>query len=602
MRRQATRGVNGGWAMVLAAGLAVGLLPVATAAAAVPGALAHVAAETPVYVAVPNLKALLDDVTAFNKAFGKLLPEEAQQGMAGLGFAQLLLAQPGVKADGSAAVVLYLPAEGPEAGPPDGVAILPVEDFEAFRTSPFIESQNPTFADGVLSVNMFGTVLTMRDLGDYVAAGVNAERVRAYATQDQGAAHAAMLGAAGEAAASGNDLMLVANIPLLADQIRAAGGAIDQQAAMAAAMGAGEQIAPMVQAFKMVVENFARDGQAGILGLNIGASGVALDLASQFKPDSELAGFFADAGDSASLLGSVPEMPFLVAYSADMRSAGTRQLLNNAMALAPQMGEGGDKMQGTFAALMQNTDGIGGVIGMSQAMGGAGLLANQVQFTRTTEPAAMQKAFRDLLTGLNGTAAQGVVYKTDYAAGAADVAGMKVDTYAVTTTLDENAPPAGFGAMADPAMVNQILYGVAGGPNGFVAATEGGVYTTSSKNSELLGKAIAAGKGQGRLDGAALLKSVAERLPAKRSAEAYISASNILNAVGPFAQMMGAMEKFEPVAELPPVGVAAAPGDGGVTFRLVVPGEVIAKIAELQAQAEGPAMEEGGDAPDKPKF
>lgn len=573
------------------------------AVAGAPDALTFVPSDTPIYAVIPDLGGLIGDLSAMNQALaGKLPPEAAQLGM-GLFFAQTLATQPGVETNGSAAVII-----DPEGGEvddfgdqqPSYLAILPIDDMKAFNAGPFMAGQNAKIVNGVLEAQSpEGEAFYMRDIGTHVIAGDNAEKIRGYEPGEWMGAHTKALGEAGLNTLGGGDLILVANIAMLQGQIDEAMRQAEQQANFAAMMGGGEQVTQGFAMIKNAAEAVERDGSVGLVSFNVGAEGISLDAGVSFREGTPSAGMFRADGDTSPLVGALPQTDFLAAYAFDSSSKSLRDLVNGAMQMLPMQAGNDFGMK----AVMEHATGFSGVVGTSPAaLGGAGLLARQLNYVRCENTRETIGVMRSGIEQLDGQSAAGVSYATTYEAGAAEVDGVKVDTYSVKSQMD---PSAGGGAMMmmDPAMIQNMLFGMTGGPTGYVAGVDGGFYSTVSKNSELLSGAFKASKGGDSLAGNALLGGVSARLHENRIAEAYVSADQIFNAFGPFAQMLGMIDGFEPMEAMAPVGMSLRGDGGGLMGRVVLPADVIGFIAEFAGSVEADdAMMGGDDAEPEPDF
>jgi len=593
--------------LAAATGLVAGLALSATAE--VPAVLDRVPTDAAAFVAIPSIQALLADVTAFTQAHGDSLPPEMAAGLAQVGVLNLLVSQPGMDAGGSAAVVLIPTggAPGPDGMPAmDAVGVLPITNFGAFAESPFIAGQGAQMNGGVLSVDFFGDSVFIRDLDGFAVVGNDRDLVSGFdGGKGRLAAHAKRLGTAGDRLAGSADAMVVANIEALAPQMNEAVAMAEQQAAFFAQMGGAPQLTDAVAELKAVATNFIRDAGAGLIGIDVSADGVALDLSAQFKEGSQLAGLFADSGNADPLIDNLPRMDFLIAGGVDLTHPGLRTIsegvtkLNEqlqAVAAAQGAGEsptlGFDKLAGA--------DGFSGAVGTAPALGGGGIFANSIAYYRLDDT---EDARRDLKAGVleaNGVSAAGVTYATTYAEDAQEIAGLDTDEYSVTTEIDAAGAPAGFGPLADPAMIQQMMFGFTGGPNGFIADSGNGLFMTVSKNSELLKRTIDASRGDApTLDAAEGFQKTRRHLHEDSVAQVYVAADQIANALGPFMVMMGARDQFEPAPAMPPVGLGVNTGSGSFTLRAFIPGDVIGFAAQFAPAQDEFAPER---APGQPPF
>ena len=587
--------------VVGAAGLAVSS---GVADAELPEALDRVPLETPVVAVIPDVSELLNDVNKFNQTFREALPPELQQSLAMVGFAQLVLSQPGFDPQGSAAIALYPEAEGDAAmdmedldggdglagafGGMGIVAVLPVSDFQAFRQAPI--AQGARMENGILSLDLMGqTTVYIRDLDGYIA--LSAERAQTEAF-DRSAGrmgdHEARLGWSGSGVAESNDLTIYAHIPALREGIEAQIAELDQQAQMVTVMG-GPQAAQGVQLIETMVRNFARDAEAGLLGLDLSEGGIGFDLGANFREDSELAGIFSEGGSSGSLLENLPQMEFLLAYALDNDSKTVSTLASNWFDMSEDAGQEGEAANpmnafGFDKDMMEKTDGSAAVLGTSPAMGMAGMLSNFVGYVASDDPGAFVGVMERSIDEVDGMSGGGLKFKSDWSERVElEEHGLTVDSYTIAVESDpESAPPGAMGM--DPTMAMSMMYGVTGGPNGYVKTMDTGIYYTLSKNGKLLKQATEAGADGISFASQEGIANVSKRmLPDGRVAEGYLSVNGMLDMARPFAAMAGP-EVAQLLADVPdfdPVGASIASKKGGMTARLFMPGDVIGFMADL---------------------
>lgn len=544
-----------------------------------PTALNHVPPDTAIYIAVPSVGGLLRDLSGLHRALAPKLPPEAAQIGMGLFLAQSVAMQPGVESDGSAAIILELPEGGFEGGEPQFTVILPIADLQAFAAGPFMAGQGAAIVDGVLTAGMpGGPSFFIRQIGSHAVMSNEIDKVKAFAPGAHLARHEAALGASGLSTMEGRDLVMVADIaalkPMLDEMLLQA----EMQVNFLAMMGGGEQVTQGFASFKKAVGALQRDGSVWISGLDIAADGVSIDMGASFRAETESAAMFNAAGDSGALLGVLPETKFLLAYAFDASNPAVRTVVDKAMGmLAP--GAGDDQFG--IRALMDKATGLSGVVGASPiAFGGSGLLARQINYARTDDAPATVAAIESMIKGMNDRSATGSTFATTYDKAAAEIAGVKVDTFSVKTRSDPAAATGGM-MMMDPAMISSIMYGMSGGPEGFIAPGNSGVYITSSKNSELLAGAFETGKGGASLARNDMLKRVADKLQPNRIAEGYLAADQVYNAVAPIAQMLGMLDEFEPMPAMPPMGMSLRADQGGLFARVHMPSDLLAQIADL---------------------
>lgn len=575
----------------------------APAMAGTPSALAHVPAGTPIYIAIPDMGGLLGDLSALQRSLvGKLPPEAAAIGM-GLFFAQTLTTQPGFETNGSA--VIIVDPEGGEPGPfgepqPAFTAILPIGDLEAFAGGAFMAGQGAKLQNGILTTSLpNGETFYLRDIGTHSVASNDMSRVRAFEAGDWLGGHTAALGRAGLSAMESGDLVLVADINSLKGQISQMMNMAEMQVNFLAMMGGGDQVMQGFNAFRGMMNALQRDGSVGMVSFDVGEQGIAIDLGASFREGTPSAEMFAARGDTTPLMRALPSTDFLVAYAFDASSDDLRGVIENAAAMLPMMGGEADF---GVKSMLEHADGFSGLIGSSPAaFAGAGFLARQINYIRCDDSKEVMGTMRSMVEKLHGQAMMGMTYETSYESGSAEVAGVKVDTYSIKTKTD----PAGGGGgmmMMDPSMIQNMMYGMAGGPTGYIANVEGGFYTTTSKNSELLGSAFEASKGGASFAGSDRVRRVSDRLHDGRVMEAYLSLDQVYNSFAPMAQMFGLIDHFEPIAAMSPLGMSVKADGGGLMGRVFIPSDVLGVIAEFAQEMDMgmgmPMFDEPAEDPD----
>lgn len=601
-QRTSTRRLN----LIAAAFVAVAGL-CAAAGAAVPSALDRVPADVAMAGGVANLTTFHNNFNAMGTAL-KLESLDALKKMDALFQAQ------GIKKDGSAAVaILEVPEGGDQGMGGEGlnnapmVIIVPITDYKAFVTGLGGDAASP------IAELKGQQTLFAKDIGGGYAV-LSPKKELAESFEGKGGnleAHAKALGTIGTRVADKSDVVLVANVSKLAPKIKDGINGMKEQAEMMGQMGGGS--APNTKIMEMIAENWVRDAQTGVIGLNFSADNISIDVASQFKSGSELAGLFNSDGNSAGLLNSVPNKPFLFAIAMDASSASMKKMLKNMFELSKTMTKPGDKNAvaeagGMWEALLSKPEGFDGAafsVGYSPAGLSAGLLSQTVGFIKTGKSSDYLKATGEMFTKMNGTKVEGLQYTSEYKAAAVDVGGVKADSWSMAMTpSDPNDPMA---------MQMQMMMGFVTGPagkfQGLSAPTDKGVVMTYSQYAPFMDEALKAAK-----SGDGLGKSLAESsklLPANRNFEMWIGSKSLIDTLGGFAAMMGGPVMSAPT-DLPPVAIAATGDSGGTQLRIVVPTKVITTVQDItkkmQREMGGDPMDDQG-APEeekkdggKPKF
>jgi hypothetical protein len=513
----------------------------------------------------------------------------------------------------SAAVVFFGPADMDKAdlkamdwagAEKRMVLILPVTGFDKL-----VKAFDPEAKDftGVREITMpDGDAGFTKDIGGgFAVLGPDRTFVEAFGAKGADASFKTRMGKGGEALADASDLVTIVNMDRLRNVAQQGLREAQEQAKaeLANVPGAGD-LQKNFELVQWLGETVVRDTQVLVGGVKLGASGVNLDMVGAFKPESYLAKAFSGTPNAGALMSRLPAGPFYLAGALDFSSPGAKAVWRDFMSRTQI--PGGEQAKAAALANVDNTDGQAAVVGFPNGGVMSGLLTATVAFTAARNPDAAVKGFRDALMAADGQTAPGVKMTAKYTEGGGKAGDNPVDAWEVRVT------PAGDeqnGAM-QMQQIMAFMFGPAGAPSGYVAKTEGGFYTTYAKNSELLGKALNAQKGE-NLAGDAMLKQVQGMLPSSRLAEGYIGTKSILDTITPFMAMGGIAVPVEKIPEkLPPVGAAISSQEGSARFSIMVPAAVIKtgiSLGEAAQQTRDQGEAPVGDAPKKrgtgqPKF
>ncbi len=142
-----------------------------------------------------------------------------------------------------------------------------------------------------------------------------------------------------------------------------------------------------------------------------------------------------------------------------------------------------------------------------------------------------------------------------------------------------------------------MVFGQAGGPSGYLARANGGLYQTLGRNQGLMNSALKVGDGGENFTSEKTLAKVSEQLPKNRVAELYIGVKSILESAIPLMAMAPNMNiDVEVPPSLPPIGVGIAGSDGGIRLGVYVPAPTLKTIVAVGMQVQAAQM--AGDAPD----
>lgn len=557
--------------MLCAAGLA------SAAVAQVPASFDHVAVDTPIVIGIHNLEKFTGSAQQWASS---IAPPEA---MGGFQMAEMMLGTPGLNAGGSAAIAMTL---DPDMGEPIPVIILPVSDYNAF-----VEAMQGQPGNGVTAINMMGGEAFVKPVGDgFVAMGQSFDTVSAFdAAAGKRKSHDERLGKIAAEAAGGTDIFVVIDVPAMRPYLEMGMVEMQQNMEMMAMMGGdavGAQIAAMTGAMEAVV----RDGRTAFMGMGTGEKGIWLDFAGQFTEGSDTAGYFADGGDSATLFSHLPQMEYIAAWSIDNSNDGLRKLMEG---MAEMNGGGGF---GFDVSALKAATGSAAVMGKTPGLFAGGLFANTVTFARADDGQTLLGQWKNMITSTDGTSQEGILMKASVEDNATEVAGRPVHAWGVTMEADPNHENAMMASMAIQQMA--MMFGGEAGVRGYAAAGEDGVYTTMSRNSALLEKALT-NSGSSFADEPGV-KAVAANLPDNRSMEGYLNIKGVLDMFAPMMAMLGAPAISDVPEDMLPIGMSLSTGEGGMHSRVYVPGSVIEFVSSMAAEMNGGGVDQ--EPADKPRF
>jgi hypothetical protein len=572
-------------------------LAAVTARAGIPDVLDRVPAETPVVIAVGNLEGTMKRLDAMSKSLGKAGENMA----AGLWQMNSMISMPGVNKAGSMALAMSLPEsakgknnaddmDGDDAATggdePPGVAIVPVSDYALF-----VKTFKGDGAATMTQAEFDGRETWIRNLGNgYAVLGNKKDLVEKFdGKAGRNGEHVARMGKVGGKIADATDILILANMAKLEPAMKEAQRQMktNPAVAMAAMQGGGQAI----DALQGAMEAFARDAQTGIVGVGLGEKGITIDFGAQFKDGTGGAKMFQGGGSSGALMAKLPSGDFLFAGAADLSSPQVKAFIRE----MASKGEGNADPTSMMANLARSIDTLDGqAILMGATDLGNGLMAKTVMYSKTKDPQAFLAASKEANAKLNGVEANGIKFQTSYQSGAREIAGVKVDKWSNKMETDPNSPMA-----MQVEMMKGFMYGSEGKLSGYAAATEGGVITTMSENSELLKAAIEASKGGKSLAGDPVFSSSQSMLLADRVVEGYIGTKALMETVGGFMAMYGGPELPAP-DKVSPIALGMVSDGGGMGIRLAFPMDVIQTIANTAEKMQG-AMDDMGEPEPQPE-
>ena len=555
------------------AGVCVALLALVSvgARAELPAALDRVPADAMAVIAMPSMERFDRNVSMLITATGMPQLSTPTQMMRMAGF--------GAGVDMSRSMAVMLAAGHMDADVPPAVMLLPVSDYGAM-----LAGFGAQGGDGITAFMAAGERMYAKQIaGGYAAISPMRDLLEGFdGAEGNLGAHAIRIGASGAEVASTSDIVVIADSAALS-ALMGAGMAPDLGMLMGPLGGGLGGLGGVDGMLKSVLD----ESSAIVLGMRAGSMGMHMDAAAQFKRGTSRYEAFSGKGDSSGLMKRLPGDPFLLAFAMDTSDPRIRTLFAG--------GEGAAQMAGpAMLAMMDKSDGQAGAVYPNPAGLFGGVLARGVVFYAAKDPAGFAQVYRDSLAEMDGVVANNLQTTTSFNAGAAEVEGVKLDSYSMRVT---GAP--GMGVPSPMAM----FYGPAQGPNGHMARVDGGVYATTTPDTALMGKAIRASKGAGSMGDDKTLRQVADMLPRGRFAEGYLGVKQVMDQAMPFLAMMGQQVNVQIPQDMPPVGAAAVSEGGGMRLSVFVPAPVIKTSVEF-GQSMGGMMgaPRGNNGNQRPAF
>jgi len=561
----------------LAMCIAISAAAATHAAAQLPEMLRHVPADATATIVIPSVDQLDRNVSAVTAALEIPAAASPKQMLALAGLREGL--------DFTRPIAIVLGRDIAEQEENAVAVLLPTTDYAAL-----VGQFQPEKADGLDVIEINGEQAYTRPIeGAYALLAESRELIENYAGGMNVDAMSDAVGQAGLTVAAKSDVYIVSDLRRLAEMAQPALAQsreeLRRQAPQIAQMTGQdpEEFLAQMERSLDLAEQYLREARGSVMGVGAGALGVSFDFSTAFEEGSEMAGWFAEPGDSARLMQRLPDRPFLVAGAADMNNPGLRDLIGeysktvNAAMLGVQGLENLtlDKMiqdmRGYAFAAYENPAGLMG-----------GIFAGAMAYVESENPAALRADIQRILTTMGE--GQDANFTTRFNENAVEVNGSKADSWAVTIQPDPNNPMAGQ-AMA-------MLFGPTGGPTGLLAQMDAGVMVTYSQNSQNLSQALSL-EGGNSLAANRLLAQVAANLPEPRTSEMYLGTQTILTQVTPFLAMFVGPVDIMPAEPLPPIGFAASTGGGAFHSGGFIPMPILQagmdafnKIQQMQQQQQ----------------
>ncbi|MFN7022039.1 MAG: hypothetical protein ACK4WH_12030, partial [Phycisphaerales bacterium] len=518
----------------------------------------------------------------------------------------------GIDTSKSVAIVLYPPKKDPlkdaakkaadamgdedddegEGEDPRAVILMPIKKYEDLLAN---FGAKPEAGQAITRIDTpDGGDGYVKDVGSgYAAMSDDRELLAAFDARSGASPLKSKLGVAGDKLTDNSSMFIVVNMdevrPMWPELKKELESAIKEQAENLPM--AGEAPNPFDSAAAVwFLDTMMKESRAMVAGIKPSGKGFGMNMAMNFTEGSMMGGMFKDGGRAGDLLAKLPAGPYLVAGAYDYSAPAIKKFFKDLSAKGEGGGSGVSFGIGLDAKTMDISDGAAFTMGLPKGGIFGGLMTGMVTYVKAKDPASIIAVNKASMTELNGQTQEGMAFEIKYTDKAAQVEGVDVDAFDVKITSEEGL---------DMAQPMAMVFGPSGGPNGYIARADGGMYMTMAKSSELMGTALKVGKGGENLGSDRLISQVGGSMPANRIAEFYIGTRSIADMVLPFAAMAGVTVPADKIPEnLPPIA-ATLSGEAGVAhFALFVPTPVIKTVFEVgmavQQQMEGGEMPDGG--------
>ncbi|MCC5785418.1 MAG: hypothetical protein JJU33_01810, partial [Phycisphaerales bacterium] len=437
----------------------------------------------------------------------------------------------------------------------------------------------PAAADGPTMVRIMGEIVYTRDLGGGFAAMGPEAWIVERAAEGQLRSHRNSMGANTIRLAESSDVFFSVSIervgPSIEEGLNEFRTGLDDMAAM---FGEEQPAMREVLGFVQTVSAaLVRDGRTAAYGMTIGGQGISMDFAADFEEGSPTASYMVGSGGAIDMFGSLPDTQIILAMAMDTSSPRIKEIFGKMTELAASMNPG-QTMGPRMGDMMEHSDGFAFVMGNTPSLLMGGMFTNMVQYQRSANPAKLLEAGKQYTLEMDGMEAEGITYRTQYREGAAEIEGVRLDEWGMQMQFDPAEPGAQQAGMA-----MMMVFGAAGGPSGYYAATDKGVITTFSRNTSLVRQVIEAERNaEIGLHRNAQIRAAHERLPSNPDFVVHLGLGPVLQQVGGLMAMAGAgAPQINVPADLAPISMGASMGDNGMHGRLYLPSDVVKIVGDL---------------------
>ncbi len=527
----------------------------------------------------------------------------------------------GIDENGSAAMVVSDLKAAMDGDDPVFYFLLPIAD-EAKITAAFKEKAEAVEGEeGMFETRVQGAGrVYYKVMGKYLVLGPNA---RGPASAKQAKDPAALLkkaGTLGRANMAEGQIFAYVNVanfgPALSELVKEGFAEFEEELdhnagdAELEIIGGVESVKAIVQMVESAVHTTLTETDAAVASLDLSKAGVKLNVAAQFKPDTQLGKMFAQSPSGELSLDRLPNENFMIAGAFNMQQIPVEPLIKaieeDIVPKIPADSPVGDLVRGyvasidatqhvknsEFAWYLPTNDTESPVrMGYVYELDDPGAYMTKQrkalkQITRGLERVLeLAKAQDDDAPGLS------VVYKEE----AEQIDGVTVDILKVKIVPpDDAAAEMAMMPASILAMMDQTTYlGVKG--NTMIGAQGGG--------KALFSKIVKASDGSGKLTSHAAIAAARKRLPGDRFAEAYFNVGGYLQMVMTMMSKVMAQQGMQGLAlpavpDMPPIAFSGSQKDSALGLSVDVPLQTIKQSVTFGFNMRAMAM--GGMQPNAP--
>ena len=526
--------------------------------------LSAVPDEASLVVYAPNYAAFEKQSDDLVQAIGFLAPKMADmRAMMGL--------NNGINMNGAVGLIMYDFSFNNPGGPPM-VIVASVSDYSAL-----VSSLGGDAASGDINeINLMGSHAYIRKVPpNWAVMGPDKDLVSSYQPPTTKIANKATRLAPGvrKTAESGTLSILMLDMSDVSKAL--------EEAQSISPMGMNPQMQAQQEALKEVMDQV----DSGVLTLNSSQLGLTINIASAFKPGSELYTTSGKVKTGGKLFHSLPAEPCMFAMAMD---ASVMDFLEPFQKMS-----GNTKISTMVAKKLKgqlNSMETGLYIPPAGIMGG--LLTRGVTVNHCKDVDKTYAVMTDMIDEMDGEEIEGIKYRTSFTPDAVEVGDQKVAKYNMNMIF----PP----EMAQASQAMMMLFG-GPGPNGYIAKGESAVVQTLGSDSTILEATLENLKGGTKiLTDQPGYKAVADQLPEDRVIEGYIGVGDVMRMAVPMVAMMMGGAQIDIPANLPPVGFSSSVSKGEASGTMFVPVQVMQAVygvvqdlkTAMQPQMEDDSMQD----------